>query len=152
MKNLSKLLLVLTLGIWGLNTAKAQSALKADKAEKATEVKNLVNNKDFVFEATNTKGKTPLTYHKYNVAISKDTLVANLPGNKGPLKISSTDYAYSEWRSKAGYEITIKPKAGVTSDVKQIRMEVTPQGHASVRVNSGHGPLSLNGYIKQEDY
>ena len=148
MKNLSKLLLVFALGIWGLNTAKAQSSLKTDKAEKAAEIKKLVNNKDYVFEATNAKGAKSMGY----VAISKDTLIANLPESKRPLKISTTDYAYSEWRGKSGYEIVIKPKAGITGDVKQIRMEVTPQGHASVLVKSSHGPLSLNGYVKQEDY
>jgi hypothetical protein len=148
MKNLSKLFLVFALGIWGLNTAKAQSSLKDDKADKATEVKKLVNNKDYVFEATNAKGAKTMGF----VAISKDTLIANLPESKHLLKVSTTNYAYSEWRGKAGYEILIKPKAGVTSDVKEIKMEVTPQGHASVFVKSSHGPLALSGYIKQEDY
>jgi len=148
MKNLSRLLLVFALGIWGLNTAKAQSSMQDDKADKATEVKQLVNNKDYVFEATNANGAKTMGY----VAISKDTLIANLPESKRPLKISTANYAYSEWRGKTGYEILIKPKAGITGKVKQIRMEVTPQGHASVLVKSNHGPLSLNGYIKQEDY
>ena len=152
MKNLSKLLLVLALGIWGLNTAKAQGSLKADKAERATEVKNLVNSKDYVFEATKTKSDKSLGYHKYDVAISKDTLIANLPGSKRPLKIATTDYAYSEWKGKSGYEILIKPKAGITGEVKQIKMEVSPQGHASLYVSGNHGPLSLSGYVKQEDY
>ena len=45
------------------------------------------------------------------------------------------------------------PKAGVTSDVKEIKMKVTPQGHASLRVETAHhGPLEMFGYIKQEDY
>jgi hypothetical protein len=158
MKNLSKLILVFTLIFWGLNTVKAQSSLKDDKARKATEIKGFVKSKDFVFEATQVdsrKGEKPLNYHKYDVAIVKDTLVANLPGSdKGPLKIASTDYAYNAMKGKKGnWEIVIKPKAGLTSDIKQINMEVTPQGHASLRViTTNRGPLEFNGYIKQEDY
>jgi hypothetical protein len=158
MKNLSKFLMVFTLIFWGLNTVKAQSSLKDDKAEKAKEVRGFVKGKDFVFEATQAdlrKGEKPLNYHAYDVAVSKDTLVANLPGSgKGPLKIASTDYAYNAVKGKNGdWDIFIKPKAGLTSDVKQIRMEVTPQGHASMRViTATRGPLELNGYIKQEDY
>jgi hypothetical protein len=158
MKNLSKFLIVFTLIFWGLNTVKAQSSLKDDKAEKAKEVRGFVKQKDFVFEATRAdlrKGEKPLNYHAYDVAVSKDTLVANLPGSaKGPIKIASTDYAYNAVKGKNGdWDIFIKPKAGLTSDVKQIRMEVTPQGHASMRViTANRGPLELNGYIKQEDY
>jgi hypothetical protein len=154
MKNLSKFLFAFGLILWGLNAAKAQTSLKDDKAMKAAEVKNLVNNKDYVFEATRTKGAKPLAYHKYDVAIAKDTLVANLPGSKAPLKIASTDFAYNAMKGRKGnWDIIIKPKAGVTSDVKQIKMDVTPQGHASLRVTTyKRGPLALDGYIKQEDY
>src|SRR5258708_4174597 len=155
MKNLSKLIIVFALIAWGASTARAQTSLKDDKARKAAEVKSQINSKDFVFEATKEdtrKAGMPLTYHKYDVAIAKDTLVANLPGSKAPLKISTTDYTFSEMRGKHGYDIIIKPKAGVTSDVKQIKMQVTPQGSALLRVTTQHGPLELNGYIKQEDY
>ena len=112
--------------------------------------------KDFVFEATHAdmkKGDEPLKYHKYDVAIEKDTLVANLPGSSSPLKIATTNYVYNEWKGKRGYDIVITPKAGITSNVKQIKMEVSPLGHASLRVTTAnHGPLELDGYIKQEDY
>jgi hypothetical protein len=158
MKTLSKLILVFALIFWGLNTARAQTSLRDDKAMKATELKSQIDNKDFVFEATKEgmrKGGMPLQYHKYDVAIAKDTLVANLPGStNGPLKISSRDYVYSEMQGKHGYNIIIRPKAGVTSDVKQIKMQVTTQGHASVRITTANrrGPLEFDGYIKQEDY
>lgn len=139
-----------------VNAASAQASLKDDKAMKAREVKDQINSKDFVFEATHAamkKGEEPLKYHKYDVAVAKDTLIATLPGNKGPLKIATSDYTYNQWKGKSGYEIVIKPKAGITSDVKQINMEVTPQGHASLRVESANrGPLELVGYVKQEDY
>ena len=157
MKNLSKLCVVFAFIFLGVNAARAQTSLKDDRAMKAKEVKSQINSKDFVFEATQAgmkKGEEPLKYHKYDVAVVKDTLIANLPGvSKGPLKVATTDYTFNETRGKNGYNIVIMPKAGVTSDVKEIKMKVTPQGHASLRVETGHhGPLELFGYIKQEDY
>jgi len=152
MKNASKFLFVLALFLLGLNTVKAQQSSKDDKQMKATEVKNLVNSKDFVFEATN-KGKMPLNYHKYDVAIAKDTLVANLPGHTGPVKFDCTKFDFDVVKGKNGVmDVIIKPNTNM-ADVKRIKMEITPQGHASVFVSRRNGgPLSLAGYIKQEDY
>ncbi len=154
MENLSKLFFVSALVFWGLNTAKAQSSLKDDRAMKAIEVKDLVKNKDIVFEATRTKGEMPLKYHKYDVAVSKDTLVAYLPKKSGGVeKFDCTSFAYNAMRGKnGGWDIVIKPNTNM-SDVKQLKLDVTREGHASLHVirNNG-GPLSLDGYIKQEDY
>jgi hypothetical protein len=149
MKSLSKLFLAFIL-LLGLNVAKAQTSLKDDKAQKATEVKGLINNKDYVFEA---KGDNALNHRKY-VAISKDTLIADLPGYSkgGPIKFATTHFAYNEWRSKKGsWDIVIKPKTNM-SDVKELKLDIMPSGHASLRVIGGHGPLTIDGYIKQEDY
>jgi hypothetical protein len=152
MKSISKLILVFIAVVAGLNTVKAQTSLKDDKADKAAEVKKYVQEKDYVFEATN-KGGMPLSYHKFDIAIAKDTLVADLPGHAGKIKFDCTNYGYSEWRGKNGnMEVMIKPNSQM-ADVKQINMEITPQGHAMVKVERSHGgPLSLNGYVKQEDY
>jgi hypothetical protein len=152
MKSLSKLLLAFGLLIGGLNAVKAQSSLKDDKADKATEVKSLVNSKDFVFEATK-KGAMPLSYHKYDVAVSKDTLIAYLPGHAAPLKFNCTNFAYNVMDGKGGsMDVVIKPDAKM-ADVKQIKMDISPQGHAMLRVvRTNGGPLTFDGYIKQEDY
>jgi hypothetical protein len=152
MKSISRLFFVLIAVFAGLNTLKAQTSLKDDKSDRAAEVKKYVQTKDYVFEATN-KGSMPLSYHKYDVAIDKDTLIANLPGSSGKIKFDCTKYNYSEWRGKNGdMNVLIKPNTQM-ADVKQIKMEITPQGHAMVEVERHHGgPLSLNGYVKQEDY
>jgi Domain of unknown function (DUF4251) len=156
MKTLSKLLLVSALGIWGLNTASAQTAPKYDRALKRIEVSNLVDNKDYVFEANNVdtkKGAMPLKYHKFDVALSKDTLVACLPTKSGNnLELSSTSYTYNEWKNKAGDRIVVIDPAANSANIKEIRMDITPTGHTSVSVRTAHGPLALDGYIKQEDY
>ncbi|HZY35169.1 MAG TPA: DUF4251 domain-containing protein [Mucilaginibacter sp.] len=152
MKSIGKLFFVLVAVFAGLNTVSAQNSLKDDKADKAAEIKGLIQKKDYVFEATN-KGKMPLGYHKYDVAIDKDTLIANLPASSGKIKFDCTKYGYSEWRGKNGdWNIVIKPNTQM-ADVKQINMEITPQGHAMIEVKRSHGsPLALNGYVKQEDY
>jgi len=152
MKSFSRLLVVFTLLLCGVNTLKAQSSLKDDEANKAAEVKNLVNSKDFVFEATN-KGSVPLGYHKYDVAIAKDTLIAELSSGRVPVKFDCTHFDYKTWRGKNGnWEVVIKPDTRMT-DVKQMKMEITPMGHAMLQVVRGNGnPLSFAGYIKQEDY
>jgi hypothetical protein len=156
MKTLSKLCLVFVLIFAGLSTVRAQNSLKNDKAMKADEVKGFVNGQNYVFEATHTdskKGDMPLKYHKYDVAISKDTLIAYLPGKNGPVKFDCTNFAYNAMRGKSGsWDVVIKPKTNM-SDVKQLKLDISPQGHASLRViRNNHGPLELDGYIKQEDY
>jgi hypothetical protein len=156
MKTLSKILLVSALGIWGLNTAKAQTAPKYDKALKKYEVSDLVDSKDYVFEANHLdtkKGAMALQYHKFDVALSKDTLVACIPTKSGNnLEISSTNYTYNEWKNKAGDRIVVINPAANNANIKEIRMDITPTGHASVSVRTNRGPLALDGYIKQEDY
>lgn len=156
MKNLGKLILVSALAVWGLNTASAQTAPKYDRALKKIEVRDLVDSKDYVFEANNSdtkKGAMPLAYHKFNVGLSKDTLVANLPSKSGEsLSLSSTSYTYTEWMNKTGDRIVVINPAANNANIKQIRMDITPLGHASISVKTSRGPLALDGYIKQEDY
>ena len=149
MKSLGKLLIVPALLIGGLSVAKAQTSLKDDKADKAAEVKKMVQNKDYVFEATK-EGKMPLGYHKVDVAVDKDTLLAFLPGH---MKFDTHDYNYSSWRGKnGGWEVMMKPKTNM-SDVKDIKMDISSQGMAMVEVDRSHGrAMELRGYIKQEDY
>jgi hypothetical protein len=154
MKSLSKLFLVLTIVASGLNTVKAQSSLQEDKAMKADEVDSLLKSKNYVFEATHTKSDS-LHYHKYAVAVSKDTLVAYLPGTTGndTTKVSCTSFAYHVVKNEKGdWDVYIIPNSSM-SDVKQLTLYITPTGHASLRVlRTDAKPLLLDGYIKQEDY
>jgi hypothetical protein len=152
MKTLSKLLLVLGLAFWGFNTAGAQNSLRDDKAGKAEEVKGFVQGKNYVFEATG-KGSMNMGYHKYDVSLAKDTLVASLPGKNGPVKFDCTNYSYNSWRTKDGnWQVIIKPASNMNG-VKEMKMDITPQGHASLTIMTyHHGPMQLDGYIKQSDY
>src|ERR1700753_1532384 len=128
MKTLSKLLFALGFTVFGITAVNAQTALTTDRNKKASEVKRLVNNKDYVFEATQSdmkKGDMSLKYHKYDVALDKDTLVANLPGKNGPVKFDCTNYTYNSWRGKNGsWNVVIKPQSNMT-DIRQIRMDIS---------------------------
>lgn len=157
MKSLNKLILVFTLVCGALNTIKAQQSLQDDKASKADEVKGLIQSENYVFEATvdPKKGNDSLKYHKYAVAISKDTLIANLPpyASGDSIKFTCTNFKYEATKGKDGHwDISIKPNTAI-SNVKQLLINVAPTGRASLRVLSpGHNPLLFEGYIKQEDY
>lgn len=157
MKNLSKIVWIFAIVLLGLNVAKAQSSLKDDKSLKHAEVKDLIANKDYVFEA-NSKDPAindPSASHHQYVAIAKDTLIARLPNKSGaePVKVSCSNYSYNAFKDKNGHwEITIKPNTGIR-DVKQLKLDITPNGSASLLVYQSYKkPVVYNGYIKQEDY
>jgi len=156
MKSLSKMLIAACLVWFGTNAVKAQSSFSQDREMKAKEVKNFVHSKDYVFEATREDMKgtdKALGYHRYDVALAHDTLVANLPGKSAPVKFDCTNYAYSSWQDNSGHwGVVIKPQDAMT-DVKQIKMDISPQGEAKIFVSRSDGPaMSFNGYIKQEQY
>lgn len=156
MKNLSKLMMAFALLFFGVNAVKAQSSLRQDKAMKAKRVEKFVNSKDYVFEATHTgysRGDRQLPYHRYDIALDKDTLIAHLPGSARPVKFDCTNYAYHVSRANnGGWHVLIRPRASMTR-VKEINMNISSQGEARVRVDrSNMGPLNFNGYIKQESY
>jgi hypothetical protein len=154
MKSAFKFICVLAIALSGIGLAKAQSSLKDDKATKQTEIKDLIQNKDYVFEATTiTPSDSSSNHHRY-VAISKDTLITRLPGGSAePIKLSSTNYSYTATQSKNGsWYILIKPGANA-DNVKQLKLDITPNGSATLLVvKTDKKSITYNGYIKQEDY
>src|ERR1700744_1362596 len=81
MKSLSKFL-VFAFVVWGANTVCAQGSLKADEAQKAAEVKDLVNSGRDKFSAEKAsiqKGESTQTGYGTDIDISKDTLIVYLP-------------------------------------------------------------------------
>lgn len=157
MKTISKLFFLLALVFGGLTGVKAQTSLADDKAMKAGEVDSLVKNKNYVFEATHVKATTGDTsvYHKYSVAIAKDTLMAWLPGSNGTdtAKVSCTNYDYHVVKNERGNKVVyIKPNSAL-GNVRQLSIDITPTGHATLRVvKNGGATFTLEGYIKQETY
>lgn len=167
MKSLSKLL-VFALAVLGANTVCAQASLKGDEAKKKTEVKELINSNRYTFEATKMvtkKGESQAIKSGTDLDVSKDTLIAYLPGvGKGkntPVKamnagVTCTHFSYTKEESKnGGWNVTIVPKekyAQNEKDIKKINMAISKSGYATVTVNfTDRKPISYYGYITEHN-
>lgn len=167
MKSLSKLL-VFALAVLGANTVCAQASLKGDEAKKKTEVKELINSNRYTFEATkmvSKKGESQTIKSGTDLDISKDTMIAYLPGvgkkEGAPVKainagITCTHFSYTKEQSKnGGWNVTIIPKekyAKDERDIKKINMAISKNGYATVTVNfTDRNPVAFYGYITEHN-
>ena len=162
MKSLSKSLLVFGLALWGANAVHAQSSLKKDEAKKEAEVQKIVSNGRYTFEATKEVSKTgskPLR-SRADVDISKDTLIAYLPGlgmasssARAP-GITCNRFKYDMEAGKNGHaKVIIKPeqKNAGDKDVKELKLNISPLGYTTLTVTrADQKPVSYYGYIRQE--
>jgi len=162
MKTLSKLLFVFTLVLWGLNTANAQNSLQDDQALKAGEVKDIVNSKKFVLKVEHIK---PITGTGYQLKISPDSLVAYLPDlektrlrpadtlSNSSTQFTCTNFAYNINTEPDGHwVITISPKQPDVTGIRQLKLNINQLGYTSLNINTGRGPVTYSGYIKQVGY
>jgi hypothetical protein len=165
MKNLSKFC-GFALLICGAAAASAQSSLKDDAAQKATEVKNLVNSSRYTFKAEKAftkKGENSQVDYGTGLDISKDTLIIYLPGAgktadtsrnaEGP-GITCVHFSYNMTPSTDGsYDVSIIPEEKYAKDVKDIKkvsLHISKQGYADLTmITATHGVLGYHGYIKQ---
>ncbi len=155
MKSLGVLLICITLS--------AQLQAQDEKQDKAAAVKQLVESKNYQFVAETMlpqRGRVrPLTFG-YDMIVSPDTLSANLPffgraftapigSTDGGIQFTTTEFDYTIVpKDKGGWDITIKPKNA--KDVRQMLLNITESGYASLRViNLNRDPISFNGYIKE---
>ncbi|HVS94668.1 MAG TPA: DUF4251 domain-containing protein [Mucilaginibacter sp.] len=166
MKVLSNLF-VFALVLWGANTVMAQSSLKDDKADKAKEVKSLINGGRYTFEATREMEKKggSMSMRPGDLDISKDTLIAYLPdAGKAPgtpdrprdAGITCVHYSYHMTQGANGkYAVSIKPEEKYARDVrkiKEITMYINKEGYADVTVHTtNHGRMRFHGYIKEHE-
>lgn len=132
-----------------------------DKKEKKEQIKNIVEAQSYVFKAQSalpTIGIMRQLTGDYDLRISKDTIVSDLPyfgraysaplnPSEGPLQFTSTDFQYAVAdRKKGGWEVTITPKD--VNDPRQLNMSISDNGYASVVVTSyNRQPISFNGYV-----
>ena len=167
MKSLSKLL-VFALAVLGANTVYAQASLKGDEAKKKTEVKELINSNRYTFEATkmvSKKGESQAIKSGTGLDVSKDTLIAYLPGvgkeknasvkaiNAG---ITCTHFSYTKEQNKnGGWNVTIIPKEKYVQNeknIKKINMAISKNGYATVTVNfTDRAPVAYYGYITEHN-
>ena len=139
------------------------SAANQQDAAKASLEKKL-NAKDFVFVAQSISplrgGMRQLTSY-YDVKISGDTLVSNLPyfgraysapinPSDGGLSFTSVSFDYMlKARKKGGWEIAVKTKD--LSDNQSLSFTVFDNKSASLQVTGNNrDPISFNGYLKEK--
>lgn len=131
------------------------------KKDKKAQIKSIVEAQNYVFKAQSalpTAGATRQLTGDYDLRISKDTILSDLPyfgraytaplnPSEGPLRFTSTDFQYSVTvRKKGGWDVTITPKD--VQDPRQLNMSIFDNGTASVVVSSyNRQPISFNGYV-----
>ena len=132
-----------------------------NKKDKKEQIKRLIEAQNYVFKAQSalpTGGATRQLTSDYDLRISKDTILSDLPyfgraftaplnPSEGPLRFTSTEFQYSVAnRKKGGWNVTITPKD--VQDPKQLNISIFDNGTASVVVTSyNRQPISFNGYV-----
>lgn len=132
--------------------------------DKKIAFKNMIDSQYFVFEAqsaTPMRGNFRNLTSEYEVTVTKDTLISNLPyfgraynsqynPTKSSLDFTSTNFSYSvSPHKKNGWDIIIKPKD--KTDILQYFFTVFDNGSASLTVTSNsRDPISFNGYVKKK--
>jgi hypothetical protein len=139
----------------------AQNLTNDKKQQKATEISNLIQSKNFVFIAQYALplGGRPINLtSQYDVRVLKDTINTDLPfygrafvaplnPSEGGIRFTSTQFDYTtEEKKKGGWDITILPKD--TKDVRQMFLSVTETGNATLQVTSNNRQsINFTGYI-----
>ena len=141
-----------------LQATQAQTKQQKDSL-RAARVADMVNSQDFDFKAQTAipmGGQTRhLSLDYYDLAVSKDTIVAYLPyygraysapppGQSG-IQFTSTNFVYvPSPDKKGGWNISIKPKD--VSDVSQMNLYISANGYATLQVVSiSRQSISFNG-------
>jgi hypothetical protein len=126
-----------------------------------TALKSLLEAKNFVFQAQSaqpTRGTTRQLSGGYDLRLSGDTLVAQLPYfgrafsapidmRGGGIEFTTADYGYTlESQRKGRWNITIDPKG--VKDVRQMTLSVSENGYASLQVlSTNRDPITFNGVV-----
>jgi hypothetical protein len=133
-----------------------------DKQDKQASIKNIIENKRFVFKAQTVlpqRGSTRTLTSDYDLKVVGDSIVSYLPyfgraytapigGSEGGLQFTSTKFSYDLKEKKNEWDITILPKDA--GDVKQLYFSVFNNGSAMLRVISNNREaISFNGRIEE---
>ncbi|NII25406.1 DUF4251 domain-containing protein [Pseudoflavitalea sp. X16] len=152
--------ILLMVSILSVTTGMAQNDKSNKKAEKAAEVKAMVEAQRYIFKpqtANPMRGRTMQLTSEYTVKVSKDTIVSDLPyfgraftapidPSKGGIQFNSTNFDYKLETIKKRWQVTIKPTDA--GDVQQFFLTIFNNGSATLQVTStNRTPISFNGYV-----
>jgi hypothetical protein len=163
MKKFSLIITLSLLSFTGIiNTASAQDDKQTKQQKKQDEIKQKVESQHYAFIA---QTAIPMGMRirqlstDYEFKVGKDTLEAYLPyygraysatigTSDGGINFKTTDFTYkSTPTKKGGWNITITPKNA--GDTRQVTLNITSTGYASLQVNSNNKQsISFNGYIQ----
>jgi hypothetical protein len=131
------------------------------KKDRKAEIKKIVEAQNYVFKAQTAlpiAGATRQLTSDYDLRVSKDTIVSDLPyfgraftaplnPSEGPLQFTTTKFQYMVSNNKkGGWNVSITPKD--LTDPRELIMTIFDNGSASVVVNSNNRqPISFNGYV-----
>ena len=138
----------------------SSTIVKGQDLDKA-QVKNLVESKEFTFQARTvipmTGGSRQLT-SEYDVRFLGDSVISYLPyfgraysatygTESGGIEFTSTKFDYkAKARKKGGWDITLKPQD--VRNVEEIDLTISDDGSASLRVTStNRQPISFYGVV-----
>lgn len=156
------LALLLLVGLGAFGKASAQNDKADKKAEKAAQVKAMIDAQRYVFRpqsANPMRGRTLQLTTEYSVKVSKDTIISDLPyfgraftapmdPSKGGIQFNSTKFDYKLETIKKGWQVTIKPADA--SDVQQFFLTIFNNGSASLQVTStNRTPITFQGYVME---
>jgi hypothetical protein len=142
----------------------AQTTKKDRQAKKVADVKEMIENNNYVFHAEFANpmrgGNINLT-SEYDLRVGKDTLVAYLPyfgrayqapmdPTDGGIHFTSTRFTYTKQQNKkGGWDIYVKPSDA--KGVEKMFLSISEDGYASLQVTSSQrDPISFQGYIEKK--
>nr|WP_067053962.1 DUF4251 domain-containing protein [Mucilaginibacter sp. L294] len=165
MKTLVKILFALLIVVTAIPSANAQSKKAIKQAKKAAEIKELIDAKNYVFQASYmypSGGGARYLTSAYDLTVAPDTVEAYLPywgvaysgvgynsSEDNGIKFRSTKFDYKTNAKKDGsYNISIKTND--THNVTQMTLQVYENGNADLTVISmNRQQIRFNGYIKE---
>jgi hypothetical protein len=168
MKSLLNIFFAFLLCLLCVGTSQAQTAKADKKAQKAADLKRIIDGKNFIFKANMAMpqgGANIQLTSSYDLKLANDTLVAFLPyygvaysapynPTEGGIKFTSTKFDYAVTQKKNGnFEISIKPldlQPRAPSDVQKIFLTISAGGWANLQIiNFNRQSISFSGTVEE---
>jgi hypothetical protein len=166
MKTLIKIFLALFIAFSAIAPATAQNKKSEKKAAKAAAIKQMIESKDFTFEANYAYPSYGIQRYLtpgYDLHVAKDTVVSYLPfmgvayssagynnSDDNGIKFTSTDFTYTSEEKKNGmFYVVIRPKDA--KNASQLALTISPNGSADLTVLSTYRDrMRFTGNIKEK--
>ncbi len=156
-------LIAFLLSVLFFQCSSSKENVKQNEKLNTDDVKNMVNNKEFIFVADRVnplRGRSRYLTSEYDVKINKDSLVSFLPyfgrayqapvnPSEGGIQFTSAEFSYQINAVKNnGWYVIIKPKD--YQQIQQFSFRIFENGNASLDVTSTYkDPISFQGNVEK---